>query len=69
MSLQTLHAGPRECLDSARQLAAELSRELGTTVNPGAPRDKRDRWGRLLVHRRSHKGPDGYRRSELDCAW
>ena len=65
-SLQTLHAGPRECLDSARQLAAELSRELGTTVNPGAPRDKRDRWGRLLVHRRSHKGPDGYRRSELE---
>jgi hypothetical protein len=66
ISPHALHAGPKECLDSARQLAAELSRELRTTVNPGIARDKRDRWGRVLVRRRTHKGPDGRRRSELD---
>ena len=59
--MHTLHAGPRECLDSAAQLAHELSRELRTHVSPGVPRDKRDRWGRLLVSRRSYQGRDGQR--------
>ena len=57
INVHTLHAGPRECLDSAGQLAQELSRELRTAISPGVPRDKRDRWGRLAVHRRSYKGP------------
>ena len=47
VNLQTLHAGPKECLDSAGQLASELSAKLGRRVSPGVPRDKRDRWGRL----------------------
>ena len=46
INVHALHAGPRECLDSAGQLAQELSRELRVPVSPGAPRDKRDRWGR-----------------------
>ena len=48
------------------QLAQELSRELGVPVSPGAPRDKRDRWGRLAVHRRSYKGADGTKTAELE---
>ena len=59
INVHTLHAGPRECLDSAGQLAHELSRELGLPVTPGVPRDKRDRWGRLAVHRRSYKSASG----------
>jgi hypothetical protein len=43
----TLHAGPKECLDSAGQLSEELARALGRPVSASAPRDKRDRWGRL----------------------
>ncbi len=65
VNVHTLHAGPRECLDSAAQLAHELSRELGTHVSPGVPRDKRDRWGRLLVGQRSYRGRDGQRIAEL----
>ena len=66
INIQTLHAGPRECLDSAGQLAQELSRELRTAISPGVPRDKRDRWGRLAVHRRSYKGADGTSTAELE---
>ena len=66
INVHTLHAGPRECLDSAGQLAQELSRELGVPVSPGAPRDKRDRWGRLAVRRRSYKGADGTKTAELE---
>jgi hypothetical protein len=58
INVHTLHAGPKECLDSAGQLAQELTRELGVPVGPGVPKDKRDRWGRLLVTRRSYRGPD-----------
>src|SRR4051794_26508804 len=65
MNRNTLHAGPRECLDSAGQLSQELSRALGKPVHASAPRDKRDRWGRLLVRRGSYTGRDGRRRSEL----
>ena len=61
----TLHAGPKECLDSATQLSQELARALGKPVPASAPRDKRDRWGRLLVRRESYTGRDGRRRSEL----
>ena len=66
INVHTLHAGPRECLDSAGQLAQELSRELRTAISPGTPRDRRDRWGRLAVHRRSYKGPDGASTAELE---
>ena len=66
INLHTLHAGPRECLDAAGQLAQELSRQLQTPVSPGVPRDKRDRWGRLAVHRRSYKGADGTTTAELE---
>ena len=66
INVHTLHAGPRECLDSAGQLAQELSRELGVPVSPGVPRDKRDRWGRLAVRRRSYKGSDGTSTAELE---
>ena len=65
MSVRTLHAGPKELLDSAGQLARELSRELGQTVSPGVPRDKRDRCGRLLVQRRSYKHTTGPEQVEL----
>ena len=66
INVHTLHAGPRECLDSAGQLAQELSRELQTPISPGVPREKRDRWGRLAVHRRSYKGADGTSTGELE---
>ena len=59
INIHTLHAGPRECLDAAGQLAQELSRQLGVPVSPGVPHDKRDRWGRIALHRRSYKGADG----------
>ena len=65
INAQTLHAGPKECLDSGKQLSAELSRELRTTVSVSVPRDRRDRWGRLLVSRRGHRGPDGAAGAEL----
>jgi hypothetical protein len=58
----TLHAGGRECLDSGRALGEALTRALG---RPLAPREARDRWGRLLVNRATHTGPDGTRRGEL----
>jgi hypothetical protein len=66
INVHTLHAGPRECLDSAGQLAQELSRELGAPIGPGVPREKRDRWGRLAVRRRSYKGADGTSTAELE---
>jgi hypothetical protein len=66
INIHTLHAGPRECLDAAGQLAQELSRALQVPVSPGVPRDKRDRWGRLAVHRRSYKGAEGTETAELE---
>jgi Helicase conserved C-terminal domain len=66
INVRALHAGPKECLDSAGQLAQELTRELGVPVGPGVPRDKRDRWGRLLVSRRSYRGPDATKVAELE---
>jgi hypothetical protein len=66
INIHTLHAGPKECLDSAGQLAQELSRELGVPVSPGVPREKRDRWGRLAVRRRSYKAADGTNTAELE---
>jgi hypothetical protein len=61
INVQTLHAGPKECLDSAGQLASELSTKLGVKVSPGVPREKRDRWGRLLVSRTGYKSDVGSR--------
>ncbi|MGO9792496.1 MAG: hypothetical protein ACLP8S_24195 [Solirubrobacteraceae bacterium] len=66
INTRTLHAGPRQCLDSASQLAHELSRELQVAISPGVPREKRDRWGRLAVHRRSYKRADGASVAELE---
>ena len=66
INLHTLHAGPKQCLDSAGQLAQELSRELGVTLSPGLPRDARDRWGRLAVRRRSYKSRTGDGTAELE---
>jgi hypothetical protein len=65
INVQTLHAGPKECLDSAGQLAQELSRELRQHVSPGVPRDKRDRWGRLLIARQGYRGQNGTEVGEL----
>ena len=62
---RTLHAGPNEHLDSAAGLSQALTRELGAAVSPGVAREKRDRWGRLLVRRRPCTGPDGTAGSEL----
>src|SRR4051794_4780578 len=62
---RTLHAGPNEHLDSAAELSQALTRELGAAVSPGAVRDKRERWGRLLVRRRPCTGSDGTVSSEL----
>ena len=66
INVHTLHAGPKECLDSAGQLAQELTRELGVPIGPGVPKEKRDRWGRLLVTRRSYRGGDGTMTCELE---
>ncbi len=66
INVHTLHAGPRECLDTAGQLAQELARQLQVPISPGVPRDKRDRWGRLGVHRRSYKGADGTTTVEIE---
>jgi Helicase conserved C-terminal domain len=66
LNVHALHAGPKECLDSAGQLAQELTRELGLPVGPGAPKDTRDRWGRLLITRRSYRGRDGTTTAELE---
>ena len=59
LNVRTLHAGPRENLDSAGQLAQDLSRTLGQPVSPGVPQDKRDRWGRLHVSRLTYRTTDG----------
>jgi len=59
LNVRTLHAGPRENLDSAGQLAQDLSRMLGQPVSPGVPQDKRDRWGRLHVFRLTYRTTDG----------
>jgi hypothetical protein len=69
INLQTLHARPKECPDSAGQLASELSTKLGQRVSPGVPRDKRGRWGRLVVSRTGYTGNDGTRRSSCACGW
>ena len=64
INVNALHAGAKDALDSAGKLAHELTRALGRTLSPGVPRDKRDRWGRLLVTRRSHT-TGGEEHSEL----
>jgi hypothetical protein len=61
---QTLHAGPRENVDSGARLSEALSRELGRKVGAGAPSEPLDRWGRVLIRRRSHSA-DGSERAEL----
>ena len=66
INVHTLHAGPRQCLDSASRLAHEISRELKVAISPGVPRDKRDRWGRVAVHRRSYEGANGTKIAELE---
>jgi Helicase conserved C-terminal domain len=48
---RTLHAGPKQLIDSANQLGQELSGVLGTPVHPGVPSDRAERWGRLDVSR------------------
>ena len=65
VSPRTLHAGPNEHLDSAAELSQALTRELGAAVSSGVAREKRERWGRLLVRRRPCTGPDGAVGSEL----
>ena len=62
----TLHAGPKECLDCAGQLAQELGRELGQLVAAAVPRDKRDRWGRLLARRRTYQSRGGVQAVEVE---
>lgn len=61
----TLHAGGRDALDSGRRLGEQLTRVLERPCTPGVPKDARDRWGRLLVSRLTHTGPDGTSRGEL----
>ena len=65
VNAQTLHAGPKELRDAAGQLAQELTRVFGQTVAPGLPRDKRDRWGRLLAHRSTYTNDAGAREAQL----
>ena len=62
-----LHAGPEGALDSAGKLAHELTRALGRPLSPGVPRDKRDRWGRLLVTRRSYTHPAARNTASSGC--
>ena len=63
---RTLHAGPKECLDSAGQLAQELAASSGQPVAAAVPRERRDRWGRLLARRRSYQGPGGALVAEVE---
>ena len=49
--------------DSSRRSSRASS---ASPLSPGVPRDKRDRWGRLAVHRRSYKGADGTSTAELE---
>lgn len=63
-NLRTLHAGPRENVDSGRALIEALSRELGLPITPTMPEHPVDRWGRVLIRRASHTA-DGAERSEL----
>jgi hypothetical protein len=65
VNVHTLHAGPKENLDSAGKLSQALTQALQTPVNPGVPRDKRDRWGRLLITRRTHTAQGGEEHAEL----
>jgi len=51
LNFRTLHAGPRDLIDSRKQLGEELHKELGVSLPGGALTDKRDRWGRLSVRR------------------
>ncbi len=62
---RTLHAGPREHAHAAKPLAEALTRELGQPVNPGIPEQPLDRWGRILVRRRSHTTASGTESAEL----
>jgi hypothetical protein len=54
VNVNALHAGPRELMDSKRQLGAELTRHLGQAVVTSSLVDKVDRWGRVHVHRHSY---------------
>ncbi len=62
---RTLHAGPREHAKAAKALADALARELGQRVHPGVAEDPLDRWGRILVRRRSHTTGNGAEIAEL----
>lgn len=64
-NVHTLHAGPRENIDSGKTLAEALTRELGVRITVGAPEDPVERWGRVLVRRVSHTGTDGTERNEV----
>ncbi|RKQ90846.1 helicase-like protein [Solirubrobacter pauli] len=58
-NLRTLHAGPRENVDSGRALIEALSRELGLPITAAIPEHPVDRWGRVLIRRASHTAADG----------
>ena len=68
INVHTLHAGPKECLDSAGALAQELARELGVPVGPGAPKDKRDRWGDCSSPAAPIGDPTAARPASSSCA-
>ena len=51
--------------DAAKPLAEALTRELGRRVHPGIPEHPIDRWGRILVRRRSHTTSGGSEIAEL----
>ena len=55
INVHTLHAGPKRMPGLGRAARAGALPPAAGPLSPGVPRDKRDRWGRLAVHRRSYK--------------
>lgn len=56
---KTLHAGKMQTIQKAGELSEELANVFGVPVNPGLPKDKRDRWGRVLCTRSSFRAAQG----------
>ena len=69
LNVHALHAGPKECLDSAGQLAQELTRELGVAVGPGVPKDGATGGDDCWSPAAPTADPTATRPASSSCAW